>query len=189
MKEWTRAGTYSLQSSICFSIQGCSLSPARLQGRIWFHLLLPLFSSAAWREGQGEEKTGMCRIATPSLDILYNFLCLAQVGRQSSSLIKHSQIILLATEQSHDSFALSLPTTWAGLFLPILFFFNFVLSHTSILFFYKASLPFKWKAFSEHLTNRRIHPITPAMPRMHVLFVKILWLAWMRSNVNNFICL
>lgn len=127
MKECTRAGTYSLQSSICFSTRGCSLSPTQLQGRIWcHHLLLPLFSSAAWREGQGEQKTGMCHIATPSFDILYNFLCLAQVGRQSSSLIKHSQIILLETEQSHDSFALSLPTTPAGLFLPSLFF-NFIL--------------------------------------------------------------
>lgn len=142
MEEGTRAGTYTLQSSICFSTRGCSLSPAQLQGRIWCHyLLLPLFSSAAWRERQGEGKTGTCHIATPSFNILYNFLCLAQVRRQSSSLIKHSQIILLATKQSHDSFALSLPTTRASLFLPSLLFY-FILGHTSH-FFYRTSLPFK----------------------------------------------
>lgn len=123
VKECTRAGTYSLQSSICLSTRGHSLSPAQLQGRIWCHdLLFPLFSSAAWREGQGEEKTGMCHIATASFDILYNFSCLAQVGRQSGSLIKQFQMIPLATEQSHDSFALSLPTTWISLFLPSLLF-------------------------------------------------------------------
>lgn len=118
-KECTRAGTYSVQSSICFSTRGCSLSPAHLQGRIWcHHLLLPLFSSAAWREGQGEEKTGMCHIATASFDFLCNFLCLGQVGRQSGSLTKHTQIILLATEQSHDSFVLSLPRINMNKFIP-----------------------------------------------------------------------
>lgn len=122
LKECTGAGTYSLQSSICSSTQGHSLSPAQLRGRIWCHdLLFPLLA-AAWRQGQGEEKTGRCHIATRSFDILCDCLCLAQVGRQSSSLIQHFQIIPLATEQSHDSFALTLPTIWTSLFLTNLFF-------------------------------------------------------------------
>lgn len=117
------------------------------------------------REGQREKKMRICHIATSSFNILNNFLCLVQVMRQPNSF-NHTQMTFLATEQSHGSCVLRLPTTKQVYSYLIILFFMLALTSN---FFCKTSFPFKGKASSKHLTNGRIYPVTPAMSRMHPL--------------------